>query len=264
MSGAAATWPDRRPGARPGAGSRRDRQRRRPTASSPASARRQASAQTAARSTPPASSSRPGLVDLHTHLYPGVSHYGIDAGHVLPGPRRHHGGRRRLVRRPDLPRPAPLRHRARRDPDPRLPAHRRAGHDHEPASASSRTCAGPRPPRRSRGRARTRTCIVGIKVRLGYQMVGNDPVPAMRLAREAADALGLPLMVHVIDMRPPISWLLPYLGRGDVVTHCFHGNEGGILDARGVAVCRGPAGPRARRPVRRRPRRRELRLPGRP
>jgi dihydroorotase len=34
-------------------------------------------------------------------------------------------------------------------------------------------------------------------------------------------------------MRPPISWLLPYLGRGDVVTHCFHGNEGGILDDRG-------------------------------
>ena len=27
--------------------------------------------------------------------------------------------------------------------------------------------------------------------------------PAIRLAREAADALGLPLMVHVIDMRPP-------------------------------------------------------------
>ena len=32
--------------------------------------------------------------------------------------------------------------------------------------------------------------IVGIKVRLGYQMVGNDPGPALRLAREAADALG--------------------------------------------------------------------------
>jgi dihydroorotase len=67
--------------------------------------------------------------------------------------------------------------------------------------------------------------IVGIKVRLGHQMVGSDPAPVMRLAREAADALDLPLMVHVIDMRPPISWLLPYLGRGDVVTHCYPGNE---------------------------------------
>jgi len=74
---------------------------------------------------------------------------------------------------------------------------------------------------------------VGIKVRLGYQMVGQDPAPALRLAREAADALGLPLMVHVIDMRPPIAWLLPHLHRGDVITHCYHGNEGGILDPDG-------------------------------
>jgi dihydroorotase len=85
--------------------------------------------------------------------------------------------------------------------------------------------------------------IVGIKVRLGYQMVGNDPGPALRLAREAADALGLPLMVHVIDIRPSLDWLLPYLGRGDVVTHCFHGNDGGILDQRGRVL---PAAVRAR------------------
>ncbi len=75
--------------------------------------------------------------------------------------------------------------------------------------------------------------IVGIKVRLGYQMTGNDPAPAFSLAMDAADALGLPLMVHVIDMRPGLSWLLPQLRRGDIVTHCFHGNEGGILDGGG-------------------------------
>ena len=75
--------------------------------------------------------------------------------------------------------------------------------------------------------------IVGVKVRLGYQMVGNDPEPALRLARQAADELGLPLMVHVIDMRRPIAWLLQYLLAGDIVTHCFHGNEGGILQPDG-------------------------------
>ena len=75
--------------------------------------------------------------------------------------------------------------------------------------------------------------IVGVKVRLGYQMVGNDPEPALHLARQAADVLGLPLMVHVIDMKRPISWLLQYLIAGDIVTHCFHGNEGGILDGDG-------------------------------
>jgi dihydroorotase len=78
--------------------------------------------------------------------------------------------------------------------------------------------------------------IVGIKVRLGHQMVGTDPGPALRLARNAADELGLPLMVHVIDMRPGLGWLLPQLGRGDVVTHCYHGNEGGVLEAGGKVL----------------------------
>jgi predicted amidohydrolase len=47
--------------------------------------------------------------------------------------------------------------------------------------------------------------IVGIKVRLGDQMGGNDPAPALRLALETTDELGLPLMVHVIDMAQPVS-----------------------------------------------------------
>jgi dihydroorotase len=71
--------------------------------------------------------------------------------------------------------------------------------------------------------------VTGIKVRLGYQMAGDDPEPAFLLARQAADELCLPLMVHVIDMRLGLAWLLPRMKRGDIVTHCFHGNEGGIL-----------------------------------
>ncbi len=73
----------------------------------------------------------PGLVDLHTHLYRGVSHYGIEPTPTA-WPGGHHGGRRWLVRRADLPRAAPLHHRAVADADPRLPAHRRPGHDHQP------------------------------------------------------------------------------------------------------------------------------------
>src|SRR5260370_38035317 len=70
--------------------------------------------------------------------------------------------------------------------------------------------------------------IVGIKVRLGHQMAGDDPAPALHLARAAADALGLPLMAHVIGMRPGLRWLLPHLPSGDAVTHCFPGHDGGI------------------------------------
>ena len=38
-------------------------------------------------------------------------------------------------------------------------------------------------------------------------------------------------MVHVIDMGMPLPELLAQLRPGDVVTHCFHGNDGGLLDA---------------------------------
>ncbi len=37
-------------------------------------------------------------------------------------------------------------------------------------------------------------------------------------------------MVHVIDMGMPLPELLVQMRPGDVVTHCFHGNEGGLLD----------------------------------
>ena len=78
-----------------------------------------------------------------------------------------------------------------------------------------------------------RDTIAGVKLRAGYQMVGPDPRAAVGLALEAADALGLPLMVHVIDMGMPLPELLAQMRPGDVVTHCFHGNEGSLLDASG-------------------------------
>jgi dihydroorotase len=40
-------------------------------------------------------------------------------------------------------------------------------------------------------------------------------------------------MVHVIDMGMPLPELLAQMRPGDVVTHCFHGNGGGLLDEGG-------------------------------
>jgi dihydroorotase len=173
-----------------------------------------------------------GLVDLHTHLYEGVSHYGIDpdtyclrrgvttavdAGSA--GAQTWPGFRRYVIERSQT-RVLAFLNIAVEGMITNLVGELEDIRWASPEQAIARARANP-------------DLIVGIKVRLGYQMVGPDPVPAMRLAREAADGLELPLMVHVIDMRPPISWLLPYLGPGDVITHCYHGNEGGILDAAG-------------------------------
>jgi dihydroorotase len=175
----------------------------------------------------------PGLVDLHTHLYRGVSHYGIDADAYClgrgvttavdagsSGAQTFPGLRSYIIER-SRTRILAFLHIAVQGMITNLLGELEDVRWASVAQAVERAREHP-------------DVIVGIKVRLGYQMVGDDPAPAMRLAREAADALGLPLMVHVIDMRPPISWLLPYMGRGDIVTHCFHGNDGGILDPDGT------------------------------
>jgi dihydroorotase len=174
----------------------------------------------------------PGVVDLHTHLYPGVSHYGIepdphclgrgvttavDAGssgaQTFPGLRRYviERSQTRIMAFLNIAVQGMITNLVGELEDLRWASG---------AQAIARAREHP-------------DLIVGIKVRLGYQMTGNDPAPALRLAMDAADTLGLPLMAHVIDMRPGLSWLLPQLRRGDIVTHCFHGNKGGILDDRG-------------------------------
>jgi dihydroorotase len=170
----------------------------------------------------------PGLVDLHTHLYHGVSHYGIDpdanclrrgvttavdAG--SSGAQTFPGFRRFVIERAKT-RIFAFLHVAVQGMITSLVGELEDLRWASPAQAVERAREHP-------------DVIVGVKVRLGYQMVGNDPEPALLLARRAAEQLGLPLMVHIIDMRRPISWLLPHLGQGDIVTHCFHANEGGIL-----------------------------------
>jgi dihydroorotase len=170
----------------------------------------------------------PGLVDLHTHLYSGVSHYGIDpdanclrrgvttAVDAGSAGAQTFPGFRRCVIEPAGTRVLAFLHVAVQGMITSLVGELEDLRWASPDQAVARAREHP-------------DVIVGVKVRLGYQMVGNDPEPALRLARQAAGRLGLPLMVHIIDMRKPITWLLRHLGEGDIVTHCFHASEGGIL-----------------------------------
>ncbi len=175
----------------------------------------------------------PGLIDLHVHVYPGVSHYGVepdgtclargvttavDAGSA--GAATFPGFRRYVIERART---------------------RVLGYLHVAVQGMISPLVGELEDPRWASPAlavayanENRDVVVGIKVRLGYQMVGQDPERAFVAARKAADRLELPLMVHVIDLPRPLPWLLPRLGEGDVVTHCFHGSEGGsLLDERG-------------------------------
>jgi dihydroorotase len=44
----------------------------------------------------------------------------------------------------------------------------------------------------------------------------------MAVGREFADAVGLPLVVHVARAPPSFGEILPCLRSGDVVTHLYH------------------------------------------
>jgi dihydroorotase len=174
----------------------------------------------------------PGLVDLHTHVYRGVSHYGVDPDERCL--------RRGVTTAVDAGSAGAQTFPGFRSFVVEAARTRVLAFLHVGVAGMLSPLVGEledirwASPDEAVARAREHAdLVVGIKVRLGYQMVGLNPEPALQLAREAADRLELPLMVHVIDMPRPITWLLPSLGAGDVVTHCFHGNEGGILDERG-------------------------------
>ena len=83
---------------------------------------------------------------------------------------------------------------------------------------------------------RHRDVILGVKVRLTRNSIVSreSGIRPLYLAREAADAVRLPIMVH-----PQDAWcdslddILAVMRGGDILTHCFHGDSHGILDGDG-------------------------------
>ena len=79
--------------------------------------------------------------------------------------------------------------------------------------------------------------ITGIKIRLSTAHVGADAGHArevLRRARQVADTIGKPVMVHGGMTPITLDEILSQLVRGDIVTHVYHGREEGILDDAGT------------------------------
>ena len=177
----------------------------------------------------------PGLIDVHVHIFEGVSHYGVnvdrgclargattvvDAGSA--GADTFPGFRQYVIEASDT----------------RILAHlnistmgmisRQIGELDDIKWASV--------PRALEMIERNRDVILGVKVRLTReQLVGkNGGLKPLYMAREAASAAGLPIMVH-----PQRSWaasfdeIIAVMRGGDVLTHMYHGEEHGILDEEG-------------------------------
>ncbi len=175
----------------------------------------------------------PGLIDLHTHVYDGVNQTGVnpdlagvragvttlvDAGSagcytfggfpkfVVPAAKTRilcmlHISRAGLNYQPDLSR--------REDID---------------VDETVRVIESNKP------------LIQGVKLRAVGPAVPTMGIEMVELAKQAANAGGVRLMVHIGDRTarpgdPTLTrGLLPLLERGDIVTHLFSGNEGRILD----------------------------------
>jgi dihydroorotase len=86
-----------------------------------------------------------------------------------------------------------------------------------------------------------RGLIKGIKARMVSPALEIFGMAMPRLAKRAARESGVPLMVHIGDTTKRydpnvIRELLPLLEPGDIVTHLFTANPGGVLDTNGKLV----------------------------
>ena len=162
----------------------------------------------------------PGLVDLHTHVYPGAGYWGIDpdpiawysgvttwvdagsaGAYTIDGLRASSAGRQ--VRVPVLLNIA----------GQGLAARTGEGRDLADCDVDLAVDAV----------LRNRDMIRGIKVRIDAATVGGNGVEPLRRARSAAAACGIPIMVHIGTTPPPLDEVLALLRPGDIVTHCASG-----------------------------------------
>ncbi|MBE1488402.1 amidohydrolase/deacetylase family metallohydrolase [Plantactinospora soyae] len=166
----------------------------------------------------------PGLVDLHSHVYPGATYWGIDPDPVawrsgvttwvdagsagaysFPAFAAASAGYRVRV-------PALLNISAVGLIAPVGESRELANCDVELAVATVR---------------KHRKTIVGIKVRMDRHNVGAHGLTPLRRAVEAAQAGELPVMVHIGAGPPTIAQMLPLLRPGDIITHCASGIAAG-------------------------------------
>jgi dihydroorotase len=81
-----------------------------------------------------------------------------------------------------------------------------------------------------------RDLIVGFKIRFSEKYTGPNDFEGMKRARAADDAAGLPLMIHIGGSYTPLPKLLALMRKGDVVTHSFNSHPHGIIDEHGKVI----------------------------
>lgn len=73
-----------------------------------------------------------------------------------------------------------------------------------------------------------RDLILGIKARIDAETTRGVGIAPLERARELADRVGLPLMVHFGNGGPTLDEILPLTRPGDILTHCFRGGDNAV------------------------------------
>jgi dihydroorotase len=177
----------------------------------------------------------PGLIDLHTHVFPDVGPYGIepdpyfvtkgvttvvDAG--TSGAFTFPAFRRFVIERAQT-RIRALLHVV----SIGMVA---GGTPHLGELEDLRYCD---PHLAARVALENRDLIVGFKIRFSEQYTGPNDLEGMKRARAAADEARLPLMIHIGGSYTPLRELLALMKKGDVVTHSFNSHPHGLVDSAG-------------------------------
>lgn len=177
----------------------------------------------------------PGLIDLHTHGYWGVSHYGIDLDRYSLA--------RGVTTSLDVGSAGAqtwlgLRHFIIEKAKSRIYAYLNismVGMIAQPV-AENEDLRYLDPVFAARIVAENRDLILGIKVRASRYTVGDHKLEPVTLAAEAARAAGVPMMVHIGDTPTPLDNILALMRSGDTLTHCFHGKPRRVLDDNGIVL----------------------------
>lgn len=80
---------------------------------------------------------------------------------------------------------------------------------------------------------RNRDLILGIKARIDSRTTRGTGIMPMQKARELADRVGLPLMTHIGGGPPSLAEVAEHLRPGDILTHCFTGGDMRVIDDNG-------------------------------
>ena len=81
-----------------------------------------------------------------------------------------------------------------------------------------------------------RDVIRGVKLRACRVTLKGRGIEIVHRASAAAREADLPLMVHIGEPGPPLGEILNSLRAGDIVTHCFHGKPGCIIGDNGRII----------------------------